>query len=195
MKDLEEDRVYVIRKVISNCNGHPKTLEKFCEVLNDDIALKTDHLASLTERLATNLQPSLGRISLSVVKMALLENEESLTCEIETPTGTSTLKDLISFGMYVNSLTSVNETLNVDTTLSLIALQHFYASSKVKQSEDASAISMILKRLLDEEFLFEQEVLDGKLFKRFHRNWELLYRELRKNTIVDPIIYMIFLRI
>ena len=57
--------------MIADCNGHPRTLEKFYKILDakDDVdtALSIDVYNSLIERLAKNLDPSLGRISLSIV--------------------------------------------------------------------------------------------------------------------------------
>ena len=53
------------------------------------------------EHLARNLNQLLGRISLSIVKIALIGNEKFLTDEIEIATGKSTLRDLISSGIYL----------------------------------------------------------------------------------------------
>ncbi|CAG8564490.1 12800_t:CDS:2 [Funneliformis mosseae] len=180
-KGLDEKRLFVINKCIADCNGHPRTLEYFYKVLKaDDTALNIDVYSSLIERLAGYLDQLLGRISLPIVKIALLGNEVSLTNEIETITGKSTLRGLISSGIYINSLTKNVEIFKVIPTLSPIALQYFCISNKDNTSEDAGIVANILRRLLTTESSFDNEVLDGKPFEMFHTNWELLYRALQK---------------
>ncbi|CAG8570192.1 40706_t:CDS:2 [Gigaspora margarita] len=178
-KSLSERRLFIIKKCIADCNGHPRTLEEFYQLLNDDIALNTDVYSSLIERLAKNLGSLFGRISFSIVKMALLGKITSLICEIETTLGTLTLRELISSGIYINSLTDKNETFNVIPTLSPVSLQYFCMFNKNDVNDDAKTVAKILRDLLTTEYSFDDEVMDGKPFERFHANWELLYRALR----------------
>ncbi|RIB18704.1 hypothetical protein C2G38_2036671 [Gigaspora rosea] len=181
-KSLSDRRLFIIKKCIADCNGHPRTLEKFYQLLHDDIALNTDVYSSLIERLATNLVSLFCKISFSIVKMALLGQITSLMDEIETTLGTSTLRDLISSGIYINSLTDNSEILYVTPTLSPVSLQYFCMFSKNKVNDvndDAKTVAKILRDLLTTEYSFDDEVMDGKPFERFHANWELLYRALR----------------
>ncbi|CAG8642045.1 1081_t:CDS:2, partial [Dentiscutata heterogama] len=153
-KSLGDRRSFIIKKRVADCNGHPRTLEKFYQLLCDDSALNTDVYSSLIERLAINLDTLFGKMSFSIVKMALLGNMTSLMCEIETTFETLTLRDLISSGIYINSLTDI---------------------------EEAFAAAKISRDLLTTEYSFDDEVMDGKPFERFHANWELLYRALRND--------------
>ncbi|KAF0351281.1 hypothetical protein F8M41_015383 [Gigaspora margarita] len=178
-KSLSDRRLFIIKKCIADCNGHPRTLEKFYQLLHDDIALNTDVYSSLIERLAKNLDPLFGRIFFSIVKMALLGKITPFICEIETTLGTLTLRDLISSGIYINSLTDNNEIFNVIPTLSPVGLQYFCMFSKNDVNDDAKTVAKILRDLLTTEYSFDDEVMDGKPFERFHANWELLYRALR----------------
>ncbi|POG73797.1 hypothetical protein GLOIN_2v1772162 [Rhizophagus irregularis DAOM 181602=DAOM 197198] len=185
VRNLDEHRLFVIKKCISDCNGHPRTLEKFYQVINvengDDTTLNTDNYSSLMERLARNLKQLLGRISLPIVKIALFGKEKSLTDEIETKAGKSNLRDLISSGIYINSLTDEGEIFSVIPTLSPVSLQYFCIYNKDSESEEITAIAKILRRLLTTESSFDEEVMDGKPFEKFHTNWELLYRALQEN--------------
>ncbi|CAG8829370.1 27933_t:CDS:2, partial [Gigaspora margarita] len=193
-KSLSDRRLFIIKKCIADCNGHPRTLEKFYQLLHDDIALNTDVYSSLIERLAKNLDPLFGRISFSIVKMALLGKITPLICEIETTLGTLTLRDLISSGIYINSLTDNNETFKVIPTLSPVGLQYFCMFSKNDVNDDAKTVAKILRELLTTEYSFDDEVMDGKPFERFHANWELLYRALRDDEKEISLceIYVIF---
>ncbi|CAG8669537.1 10445_t:CDS:2, partial [Gigaspora rosea] len=113
---------YIDEDIQKDCNGHPRTLEKFYELLHDHKALNNDTYSSLIERLARSLETSLG---------------------------TLTLRDIISLGIYINSLTNDVETFRVIPTLSLVGLQHFAYSIKTPT-----------------------------MMQKFHANWELLYRAL-----------------
>ena len=140
--------MFIIKKCIADCNGHPRTLEKFYQLLhNDDTALNTDIYSSLIERLARNLDLLFGEISFSIVKMALLGNTISLTHEIETTLRTLTLRDLISSGIYINSLTDNNETFNVIPTLSPVGLQYFCMINKNNENDDVKTVTKILQDL------------------------------------------------
>ena len=63
---MNKDRLLLINKCISDCNGHPRTLENFYKILDvkgkDDIALYIDVYSSLMERLARNLSQLLGKM-------------------------------------------------------------------------------------------------------------------------------------
>ncbi|RHZ53390.1 hypothetical protein Glove_442g7 [Diversispora epigaea] len=173
-------RLFVIKKCIADCNGHPRTLEKFYHLLfNDDTALNTDIYSSLIERLAKNLKQWFSPITFSIIKKALLGDAISLACEIENTWRTYTLRDLISTGIYINSLTDDDEALNVIPTLSPVGLQYFCIFNKNNTNNDVKTVTKILRDLLTTEYSFDDEVMDGKPFERFHANWELLYRVLR----------------
>src|SRR2546429_4888877 len=62
-----------------------------------------------------------------------------------------------------------------------VALQYFCISNKNSASEDVRTIAKILRCLLTTEPSFDDEVMDGKPFERFHANWELLYRVIQEN--------------
>src|ERR1043165_5159134 len=74
MEKLGSDRAYIIKKCISDCNGHPRTLEKFHELLTGNItALKTYPYATLIEELTKEISQWFeSNITFSVVKLALL---------------------------------------------------------------------------------------------------------------------------
>ncbi|CAB4415466.1 unnamed protein product [Rhizophagus irregularis] len=56
IKKLESDsRVSVLRKCISDCNGHPRTLEKLYELLSNTTALTTYGWAALIEELTKKI--------------------------------------------------------------------------------------------------------------------------------------------
>jgi len=148
VRDSDGRRLFVINKCISDCNGHPRTLEKFYQVINikngDDTALNIDNYSSLIERLARSLNQLLGRISLSIIRIALIGDEKYLTDEIEISTGKSILRDLISSGIYINSLTDEEETFRVIPTLSAVTFQYFCIYNKDSKSEETRIIAKIL---------------------------------------------------
>ncbi|RHZ53525.1 hypothetical protein Glove_441g114 [Diversispora epigaea] len=173
-------RLFVIKKCIADCNGHPRTLEKFYQLLSgDDTALNTDIYSSLIERLAKNLSQWFSPITFSIIKKALLGDAISLACVIENTWRTYTLRDLISTGIYINSLTDGDEVFNVIPTLSPVGLRYFCISHKNNTNNDVKTVTKILRDLLTTEYSFDDEVMDGKPFERFYANWELLYRVLR----------------
>lgn len=93
----------------------------------------------------------------------------------------STLRDLISSGIYINLLTDDKETFRVVPTLSSVALQYFCIYNKDSESEESRMIAKILRRLLTTEPSFDDKVMDGKPFEIFHANCELLYYALQEN--------------
>jgi hypothetical protein len=179
--ELKEKRKYLIKKCISDCNGHPRTLEKFYELLSENkTALDTDMYSSLLSHLVDRIVSSsftLSYLNFSVIKTALLGNSTSLTCKINTLNGEFSIKDLISMGVYINSLTEVEETINVVPTLTLISIRYF---CKGNEEGDAKIAVEILKDILYTECYFDGNVNDGKPFESFHCNWEQLYRVLRE---------------
>ncbi|CAG8600278.1 644_t:CDS:2 [Racocetra fulgida] len=165
-KSLNDRRLFIIKKCIADCNGHPRILEKFYQLLHDNIALNTNVYSSLIEYLAKNLDSLFGKIIF-------------LICEIKTTLGTSTLRDLIFSRIYINSLTDNNETFNIIPTLLPVSLQYFCMFSKNDVNDNAKTVAKILRDLLTTEYFFDNKVMDEKPFERFHANWELLYCALR----------------
>ncbi|CAG8490398.1 15119_t:CDS:1 [Racocetra fulgida] len=106
--------------------------------------------------------------------MALLGDSIPLTCEIETTLETLTLRDLISSGIYINSLTAKDEAIYIIPTLSLVGLQYFCLFNQ-STNDDANTVTKILRELLTMEYSFDDEVMDEKPFERFYANWKLLY--------------------
>ena len=86
---------------------------------------------------------------------------------------------LISSGTYINLLTEKSEAQFVIPTLSPVSLQYFCLNNK--EDGDAKIATKIIQSLLTTESSFNDEVMDGRPFERFHANWELLYRVLREN--------------
>jgi hypothetical protein len=64
-------------------------------------------------------------------------------------------------------------------TLSPVSLQYFCLNNK--DDDDAPIATNIIQSLLTTESSFDDEVMDGKPFEKFHANWELLYRVLCEN--------------
>ncbi|RIB11364.1 hypothetical protein C2G38_2042753 [Gigaspora rosea] len=91
----------------------------------------------------------------------------SLMDEIETTFGTLTLRDLISSGIYINSLTDIEEVFEVVPTLSPVSLQYFCISLKKNANDDARTVAKILRDLLTTEYSFDDEVMDGNRLKDF----------------------------
>src|SRR5436305_105130 len=86
------------------------------------------------------------------------------------------VKDLISTGIYINSVTEHDNVTNVIPTLTLVSLYYFC----IKNSEDGNAktVAKILQDILTLEDYFDSRSNDGKAFESFHMNRELLYRTL-----------------
>ncbi|CAG8591343.1 12085_t:CDS:2 [Rhizophagus irregularis] len=62
---------------------------------------------------------------LNVIKRALLGNSTRLSHKINTLNREYSISDLISIGVYINSLTKVEETVSVVPTLNLVSIQYF----------------------------------------------------------------------
>lgn len=178
--NLDERRSYVIKKCIADCNGHPRTLEKFYKVFNSNEGTKKVHnYNSLLAILIDDIEEWYHNISFPVVKMALLGETVRLSQIINTNGEQLSVSALISSGVYINSLTEKNEAEFVIPTLSPVSLQYF--CSKNNDDGDAKIATKIIQNLLTTESSFDDEVMDEKPFERFHANWELLYRVLREN--------------
>ena len=178
-KELDKHRIYLFMKCISDCSGHPRTLEKFYHLLyEDETSLHIDTYSSLISRLVDKITPWFSSISFSVIKTALLGNRMHLNNKINIFDKDISVSDLISMGVYINSLTGNNETINVVPTLTLISLQYF-CTNNVEQG-DAEIVVKILQDILLTEYYFDGKVMDGKHFEKFHCNWERLYRALRE---------------
>jgi hypothetical protein len=175
---LEESRSYVIKKCIADCNGHPRTLERFYEVVNSNEAQKIHDYNTLVANLTHYIREWYQDISFPVVKIALLGETVKLNSIIETDGEKLSVSALISSGVYINSLTDKSEAQFVIPTLSPVSIQYFCLNNK--DDGDAITATDILQRLLMTESSFDNEAMDGKPFERFHANWELLYRVLRK---------------
>ncbi|PKY36956.1 hypothetical protein RhiirB3_460857, partial [Rhizophagus irregularis] len=100
-KKLESDsRVSVIRKCISDCNGHPRMLEKFYELLSNTTALTTYGSAALMEELTKKIVHFfVNYITFSVVKLALLGEHVRLDTKVKVTVDKElSVKDLIASG-------------------------------------------------------------------------------------------------
>ncbi|CAJ0845300.1 8105_t:CDS:2 [Entrophospora sp. SA101] len=178
--NLEENRLFVIKKCISDCNGHPRTLEKFYQVFNSNKEAQIIHnYSSLIAILTNHIRDWYKNISFPVVKMALLGESVRLSHVINTNGEQLSISALVSSGDYINSLTEKSEAQFVIPTLSPVSLQYFCLNNE--DDGDAKIATKIIQRLLTTESSFDDEVMDGRPFERFHANWELLYRVLREN--------------
>uniref|UniRef100_U9SU39 Uncharacterized protein n=1 Tax=Rhizophagus irregularis (strain DAOM 181602 / DAOM 197198 / MUCL 43194) TaxID=747089 RepID=U9SU39_RHIID len=95
--------------------------------------------------------PSLSYITFSVIKRALLGNSTRLSHKINTLNREYSISDLISIGVYINSLTKVEETVSVVPTLNLVSIQYFcnMYEEEGKKEGDAKIVVEILKDMLD----------------------------------------------
>src|ERR1051325_4680776 len=112
MEDLNLDkrRSYIIKKCIADCNGHPRTLEKFYKVFNSNEGTKKVHnYNSLLTILTDDIGEWYHNISFPVVKMALLGETVRLSQIINTNGQQLSVSALISSGVYINSLTEKSE--------------------------------------------------------------------------------------
>ncbi|CAB4481391.1 unnamed protein product [Rhizophagus irregularis] len=173
-KKLESDsRVSVIRKCISDCNGHPRMLEKFYELLSNTTALTTYGSAALMEELTKKIVHFfVNYITFSVVKLALLGEHVRLDTKVKVTVDKElSVKDLIASGVYINSVTKQADITKVIPTLTLESLE-------TVEGGDAKTVAGILKNLFHVEDHFDLKSNDGKAFEKFHMNWEFLYRAL-----------------
>ena len=178
--NLDKRRLYVIKKCIADCNGHPRTLENFYQVFNSNKEAKKIHnYGSLITILTNHIGEWYMHISFPVVKAALLGETVRLSHIINTNGEQLSISALISSGVYINSLTEKSEAQFVIPTLSPVSLHYFCLNNK--DDGDAPTATDILQNLLTTESSFYEEVMDGKPFEKFHANWELLYRVLREN--------------
>ncbi|CAI2184850.1 9182_t:CDS:1 [Funneliformis geosporum] len=178
--NLEERRLFVIKKCIANCNGHPRTLEKFYQVFNsNEKAKKIHNYSSLIAILIKHIEEWYKNISFPVIKMTLLGKIVRLSHIININSEQLSISALISFRVYVNSLTEKSEAQFVIFILSPVSLQYFCLNNN--DGGDTQTITNILQSLLTIESSFDDEVMDGKPFESFHANWELLYRVLHEN--------------
>ncbi|GES92830.1 hypothetical protein GLOIN_2v1783590 [Rhizophagus clarus] len=174
------DRVFIIKKCISDCNGHPRTLESLYSLLNgNETVLKTANFAAIIEMLINKITNDY--ITFPVVKLALLGEYVRLDEEVAVTTkNVLMVKDLITSGVYINSLTNIEDSTQVIPTLNLVGLYYFCTKNKVVG--DAKAVAEILKNIFHTEDYFDTGSNDGKAFEKFHMNWELLYRALQDST-------------
>ncbi|CAB5121290.1 unnamed protein product [Rhizophagus irregularis] len=164
-----EHRLFIIKKCLADCNGHPRTLENFYQVFNsNEEAKKIHNYSSLIAILTNHIGEWYKHISFPVVKMALLEKSVRLSDIINTNGEQLSISALISSGTYINLLTEKSEAQFVIPTLLPISLQYFCLNNK--DDGDAQTATIILQKLLTMESSFDDEVMDGKPFERFHAN-------------------------
>ncbi|CAB4441815.1 unnamed protein product [Rhizophagus irregularis] len=176
-EELDSNRAYIINRCISDCNGHPRTLEKFYKLLNgSNTTLKTNNFATLIEELTKSIDTWFSNISFSVVKLALLGKEVDLERTLKVKGKDLSIKDLISTGIYINSVTEQSNVTSVIPTLTLVSLYYFCMTNS--EDGDAKTVAKTLKNILLLEDYFDFRSNDGKAFESFHMNWELLYRTL-----------------
>ncbi|GET62012.1 hypothetical protein RIR_jg12171.t1 [Rhizophagus irregularis DAOM 181602=DAOM 197198] len=186
IKKLESDsRVSVLCKCISGCNGHPRTLEKFYELLSNTTALTTYGWAALIEELTKKIVNwFVNYITFPVVKLALLGEYVRLDTMVKvTACKELSVKDLITSGVYINSVTNQDDVNEVIPTLTLVSL--YYFCMKTVEGDDAKTVARILKNLFHVEDHFDLKSNDGKAFEKFHMNLELLYRALHHRNKDD----------
>jgi hypothetical protein len=188
--ELEWDRKFIINMCISDCNGHPRTLEKLYELLNgNQTVLKVSNFATIIEMLTTQISAWFSNISFSVIELALLGNSVPLGKNIKMSDGKElSVKKLVASGTYINSVTKQDNAVNIIPTLTPVSLYYFC----VTNNEDGKAkiIAKILKDILLLEDYFDFRSNDGKAFEEFHMNWELLYRVLHDEKAISlPEIY------
>ncbi|CAB4492690.1 unnamed protein product [Rhizophagus irregularis] len=82
-----------------------------------------------------------------LIKRALLGNSTRLSHKINTLNREYSISDLISIGVYINSLTKVEETVSVVPTLNLVSIQYFcnMYEEEGKKEGDAKIVVEILK--------------------------------------------------
>ncbi|EXX71602.1 hypothetical protein RirG_076980 [Rhizophagus irregularis DAOM 197198w] len=164
-----EHRLFIIKKCLADCNGHPRTLENFYQVFNsNEEAKKIHNYSSLIAILTNHIGEWYKHISFPVVKMALLEKSVRLSDIINTNGEQLSISALISSRTYINLLTEKSEAQFVIPTLLPISLQYFCLNNK--DDGDAQTATIILQKLLTMESSFDDEVMDGKPFERFHAN-------------------------
>ncbi|CAB4428888.1 unnamed protein product [Rhizophagus irregularis] len=145
--NLDEHRLFIIKKCLVDCNGHPRTLEKFYQVFNsNEEAKKIHNYSSLIAILTNHIGEWYKHISFPVVKMVLLEKSVKLSDIINTNGEQLSISALISSGTYINLLTEKSEAQFVIPTLSPISLQYFCLNNK--DDGDAQTATNILQKLL-----------------------------------------------
>ncbi|CAB4474218.1 uncharacterized protein OCT59_015686 [Rhizophagus irregularis] len=118
---LEERRLFVIKKCIADCNGYPRTLEKFYQVfISNKEARKIHNYSYLITILANHIREWYKDISFHIIKLALLGKSIKLSHIIITNDGKKSVSTLISSGVYINSLTKKSEADYVIPTSHLI---------------------------------------------------------------------------
>ncbi|GBC00031.1 hypothetical protein RclHR1_37100001, partial [Rhizophagus clarus] len=191
IEELEEnaDRVFIIKKCISDCNGHPRTLESLYSLLNGNkTILKTANFAAIIEMLISKI--TINYITFPVVKLALLGKYVRLDEEVEVAAKkVLRVKDLITSGVYINTLTNFEDATQVIPTLTLVSLYYFCTKNEDRddavcaknengddefRTKNENAVAKILKNIFHTEDYFDTGSNDGKAFEKFHMNWELL---------------------
>ncbi|GES76038.1 hypothetical protein GLOIN_2v1783590 [Rhizophagus clarus] len=185
------DRAFIIKKCISDCNGHPRTLESLYELLSkNNTALETYNFATIIEVLTKEIRPWYGDITFSIVKLALLGEPVDLKRKVEVKDKELSVKDLITSGIYINSVTEDTTNLKVIPTLSLVSL--YYFSMTNDEDGNAKTVAKMLKDIFLVEDYFDLKSNDGKTFEMFHMRWELLYRALHHKDGMEMDLHEIY---
>ena len=164
----------VVRRLISDCNGHPHTLKLLNDTYNNPRfgwpELLSFHLPYLAYR---DMLQSLGfginiNLSIDEVVPALLCMKVQLSDKAWF--SERTYSDLVAEGRYINSK---GEDMYVIPTLSYIALYRFAVFAEFSESEIVQLIGRHLRDIILHDFNFNQS------FEHFHAHWEALRRTVQ----------------
>lgn len=175
----------VIRRLITDCNGHPLLLQKLYEFLSNQLWYATmpwhdpatckqmyqDMLQDFTSLLSTSTTHRLKLVpTMQIVVPALL------CCEVEyndTAWGhdSRTYSDLVAEGQYIYSASDQDRYMI--PTLSVIALYRFAKDTRRPNDAREQQVRNLLKLIILTDFNFNDEQ-----FELFHARWEALRRTL-----------------
>lgn len=165
---LNYRRRLVLAMCVSDCNGHPRSLEYLYRLLRTDRSAR--HSKPYTVIMDTLVQ-NLGEAvpSYAVVKAALAGKAMPLDTEI----GRSPLSELIAKGTYIN--TSVTGASMVVPKLSPLLLRAFAYDLPIDR--DARLVVTCLNSMLWVEINF-----NPLLYEDFHASWEIMHHILHEDT-------------
>ncbi|CAG8442791.1 3544_t:CDS:2 [Funneliformis caledonium] len=163
------------KRCISDCNGHPRSLEQLYFILKQGsmaAGTYTNILSRLTEKIGTWVH-----ISFPEVKAALEGIPRPLDYVLEVENGEkANVAALISKGIYINTISSCYQEVTVIPKLSPVALWVF--CSKYQHNKTYGTFAENLRCLLFEEDKLLDKVNDGLPFEHFHSYWEVISRYL-----------------
>ncbi len=171
-QDLSSQGRRCIKLCISDCNGHPRSLERLAVTLNNSrgLALAGDYV-SIMNILAKEMSNLYPLLEIQYVKLALQGKPCPLAMEVPIQEGREcpTVASLVSQGVFINALEEADEARVIVPRLSPLLLRRYALSLAANDQPIAKCLTFMLAT---------ESNFSGLTYEQFHAWWEVLRRHL-----------------